>query len=84
MPITSHYEVDNAYGLPYIGLHALCLYGGLGCFIISAYPVYYIFFTGKHRERHLGAEKALMFAVIIAFVGSALKLFSYFNYSENG
>lgn len=84
MPICSHYEVDNAYGLPYIGLHALCLYGGLGCFIITAYPVYYIFFTGKHRERHVGAERALMYAVIIAMAGSILKLISYVNYTENG
>lgn len=84
MPIVSHYEVDNAYALPYIGLHALCLYGGLGCFIICAYPVYYIFFRGTHRERHVGAENALMYAVIISFVGCLLKLFSYFNYNENG
>jgi len=56
MPLTSHYELDNAYALPYVGLHALCLYGGLAVFIIVVYPVYYIFFTGNHRERHRGAE----------------------------
>lgn len=83
-PIVSHYEVDNAFGLPYIGLHALCLYGGLGCFIICSYPTYYLFFTGNHKARHNGAENALMYAMIIAFVGSGLRLFSYFNYNENG
>jgi hypothetical protein len=84
MPITSHYEIDNAYALPYIGLHALCLYAGLGMFIIIVYPIYYLFFTGKHRERHRGAEQALMYAVIIAFIGVCIKLFSYWNFNENG
>ena len=84
MPIVSHFEVDNAFGLPYIGLHALCLYGGLGMFVITVYPTYYLFFTGNHQNRHRGAEKALMYAVGIALVGSIIKLFSYIGYDDNG
>jgi hypothetical protein len=83
-PITSHYELDNIFALPYYGLHALCFYGGLGMFVLCAYPTYLIFFTGTHRERHRGAEQALMFAVIIAFLGVCFKLGSYYDYTRIG
>jgi len=43
-----------------------------------------MFFTGTHKERHRGAEQALMYAVIIAFIGVLLKLGSYYHYDEIG
>ena len=39
-PLAARYQIENAFGLPYIGVHALCLYAGLIIFSIGAYPIY--------------------------------------------
>ena len=40
-PLAARYHVENAFGLPYVGVHALCLYAGLLIFAIAAYPIYF-------------------------------------------
>jgi len=79
------FQIENAFGLPYTGVHVVCLYFGLAIFVLVPYPVYLITWRGKEdKEKHFNSENSLLSACIFAFVGSSIKLFSYINHSENG
>lgn len=65
-------------------VHALCFYGGLGIFALSAYPIYLIFWHGSHHNRHERAEIVISIASALATFGSGIKLISYINNAENG
>jgi hypothetical protein len=71
--------------LPYIGVHALCFYGGLGMFLLTTYPIYFTVWKNKtYEERNEKSESALFVALIIAVIGCAIKMLSFINYSDNG
>ena len=40
IPLAAQYQIENAFALPYIGVHAVCLYGGLALFSIVSWPAY--------------------------------------------
>lgn len=79
-PLAARYHIENAFGLPYIGIHALCLYAGLGIFLF-AYLVYYcVWSSRKSREEKLKrSESAMFWALLISIFGCAIKLLSYIN-----
>jgi hypothetical protein len=85
-PLTAKFQMENAFGLPYIGIHIVGLYIGLGVFIVTSYLTYLFFWSLRNsdKEKHFYSEHALMAAVVLAFSGSFIRLFSYLNSSENG
>ena len=46
-PLVSKYQLENAYGLPYIGIHIIGLYVGFIVFAFVAFPTYGICWQGK-------------------------------------
>ena len=50
-PIVSNDYLENAFGLPYIGLHALCFYAGLGIFFLTSYPIYWFGWSRKSAQK---------------------------------
>lgn len=71
--------------MPYIGVHALCLYAGLGITALFSYPTYALYWYGKTaKQRHVFSEQCLSTASFIATLGSIIKLFAYLNRTENG
>jgi hypothetical protein len=77
-PLAARYHVENAFGLPYVGVHALCLYAGLSIFAISAYPIYLFIWNKKeHKGRNARIEKSLTIANIISIFGCAVRLLSF-------
>ena len=83
-PLAARYHIENAFGLPYIGVHALCLYAGLGVFALTSYPTYWWIWGKSPIGRNDRIEKALTNATILAVFGCGLKLFSFFNNNDNG
>jgi hypothetical protein len=83
-PLAARYHIENAFGLPYIGVHALCLYAGLGVFALTSYPTYWWIWKENSSGRNDRIEKALTNATMLAVFGCALKLFSFFNSNDNG
>ena len=82
--MAARYHIENAFGLPYIGVHALCLYAGLGVFTLTSYPIYWYIWGENSSGRNDRIEKALTNATILAVIGCSIKLFSYINYNDIG
>lgn len=85
-PLASKYQIENAFGLPYIGVHIVGLYIGLGAFFVAAYPTYWIFWSSAEtaRDKHYRAEAAMMTVASLCLLGSIVKLFSYMNAAGGG
>ena len=82
-PLSAKFQIENAFALPYIGVNALCCYGGLGIFALGSIPVHYFFWT-EPEKRIMKSEQSLIWTTWIAVVGASIKLFSYINHNENG
>merc|ERR1711990_451783 len=77
--------MENAYGLPYIGIHIIGLYVGFILFAFVAYPVYGIAWAGKNdKDKHKWSEYTIYGTSLFAFVGAIGKLFAFMYYKEDG
>lgn len=85
-PLASKYQLENAFGLPYTGVHIVGLYVALGAFFVAAYPTYWIFWSSAEtaKDKHYRAEAAMMTVASLCFAGSVIKLFSYVNAAGGG
>jgi hypothetical protein len=83
-PLVSKYQLENAYGLPYIGIHIIGLYVGFIVFAFVAFPVYGIaWVTKSEKEKHKWSEYTVYGTSLFAFVGSIGKLFAYMYVGPN-
>jgi uncharacterized membrane protein YjgN (DUF898 family) len=77
-PLTSKYQLENAFGLPYIGVHIIGLYVGFVVMAFVAFPTYGIAWVMKtEKQKHIWSEYTIYGTTLFAFVGSVGKLFSY-------
>ena len=83
-PLAARYHIENAFGLPYIGVHALCLYIGLGVFALTSYPIYHYIWGENPVGRNDRVENALTYSTAWACFGCSVKLLSYINNNDNG
>ena len=77
--MSAKYQIENIYALPYIGVHAITLYAGLGMFAAASWPVYLLFYRVKPNYQF-----AKVTASVMAVVGSIVKLGSYIDYEKQG
>ena len=79
LPLSAKYQIENIFALPYIGVHAITLYSGLGIFAVASWPTYLLFVKGKATP-----DRARIVSILLATVGSLVKLLSYINYEKDG
>jgi hypothetical protein len=78
-PLVAKYQLENAYGLPYIGIHIIGLYVGFILFAFVAFPTYAIAWARQKTDiqKHKWSEYTIYGTSLFAFVGFVGKLFAF-------
>jgi len=88
LPLSSRYFIENAYGLPYIGVNSLCLYAGLGTFFLFSWITYWCIWR-KSEDQDASVcfnnyKRGINISLFFALIGATVKLFSFINYKNSG
>lgn len=77
--------MENAFALPYIGVHAISLYAGLAMFAIAPLLIHLLFLKevpeNQNGPNYYGAR---LTATIAAALGSMVKILSYMEHENDG
>jgi len=84
LPLTERRYIENAFNQGQPGINIICLYAALSMFFLLSWPTYYFIWRWNNpndpAQLFNNYKLGINISLVFAFIGAAIKPFSFLNY----